>query len=192
MVKNGSFSAASSFNANIFVKHLLRRCHVRSTKDSRLFIYNKVGLYEELPEVKLGKIIRSIMHEGLEDSWKSNNEVEIVRALQRGAPIVEEMNTERIFINVKNGMLNLTKYTLVEHSPIYLSTVQIPIYYEPNAIAPKFLKFMQDITLNDDELIAVHQELIGYWLTAETKAEKAVYYYGSGANGKSVLASLVT
>lgn len=181
-----------SFNANIFVKHLLQRCYVRSTKDSRLFIYNKNGLYVEISEVKLGKIIRTIMHEGLEDSWKSHNEVEIVRALQREAPIVEEMNLERNFLNVKNGMLDLSTCELVEHSPTYLSTVQIPIYYDPNATAPKFLKFMQDITLNDDELIAVHQELIGYWLTANTKAEKAVYYYGSGANGKSVLASLVT
>lgn len=181
-----------SFNANVFVKHLLQRCYVRSTKDSRLFIYNKNGLYVEISEVKLGKIIRAIMHEGLKDSWKSNKEVEVVRALQREAPIIEEMNLERNFLNVKNGMLNLSTSELVEHSPKYLSTIQIPIYYDSNVTAPKFLKFMQDITLNDDELIAVHQELIGYWLTASTKAEKAVYYYGSGANGKSVLASLVT
>lgn len=180
------------FNANVFARHFLKRCHVRSTRDGRLFLYNKMGVYEELSEVNLGKIIRAVMHEGRWNSWKSTYETEIIRALQREAPIVEEMNTGRNFINLKNGMLNLSTFRLHEHSPMYLSTVQIPIPYDANATAPKFDDFMRDITLNNPELIAVHQELIGYWLTGETKAEKAVYYYGSGANGKSVLASIIT
>jgi putative DNA primase/helicase len=180
------------FNANVFARHFLKRCHVRSTRDGRLFLYNKIGVYEELSEVNLGKIIRAVMHEGRWNSWKSTYETEIIRALQREAPIVEEMNTGRNFINLKNGMLNLSTFRLHEHSPMYLSTVQIPIPYDANATAPNFNDFMRDITLNNHELVAVHQELIGYWLTGETKAEKAVYYYGSGANGKSVLASIVT
>lgn len=181
-----------AFNANAFAKHFIKRCHIRSTKDGRLFLYNKKGVYEELAEVNLGKIIRKIMHEGLWNSWTSNREKEVVKALQREAISVDEMNTKRNYINLKNGMLNLTSFTLHPHSPEYLSTVQIPIDYDPKAAAPKFLDFMKGITLNDDELIRVHQELMGYWLTVETKAEKAVYYYGRGANGKSVLAAIVT
>lgn len=180
------------FNANIFVYHFLERCHVRSTRDGRLFLYSIVGVYEELTEVNLGKLIRAVMHEGRLNSWKSTYETEIIRALQREAPIVEEMNSERNLINLSNGMLNLSTYRLEGHSPQYLSTVQIPIHFDENATAPKFDKFMREITLDNDELMNVHQELIGYWMTGETKAEKAVYYYGSGANGKSVLASIVT
>ena len=181
-----------AFNANIFAKHFLERCHMRSTKDGRLFIYNKMGMYEELIDIVLGKIIRAVMHEGKKDSWKSTYESEIIRVLQREAQVVDEMNADRNYINVKNGMLNLSTYKLHVHSPKYHSTIQIPIYFDINATATKFDSFMRDITLDDDELIAIHQELIGYWLTGETKAEKAVYYYGSGANGKSVLASIVT
>jgi putative DNA primase/helicase len=181
-----------AFNANAFARHFLKRCHVRSTKDGRLFLYNMNGFYEELSEVNLGKVIRTVMHEGRWNSWRSNYEAEVSKALQREAPTVDEMNTKRNFINVKNGMLNLSTFRLEEHSPDFLSTVQIPIDYDSNAQAPMFLDFMNDITVNDEELIDVHQELIGYWLTGDTKAEKAVYYYGSGANGKSVLASIIT
>ncbi|WP_010648834.1 DNA primase family protein [Oceanobacillus massiliensis] len=181
-----------AFNPNAFARHFLKRCHVRSTKDGRLFLYNMNGFYEELSEVNLGKVIRTVMHEGRWDSWKSNYEAEVSKALQREAPTVDEMNTKRDFINVRNGMLNLSTFRLEAHSPDFLSTVQIPIDYDSNAQAPKFLDFMNDITVNDEELIGVHQELIGYWLTGDTKAEKAVYYYGSGANGKSVLASIIT
>ncbi|MGS0433388.1 DNA primase family protein [Bacillus paranthracis] len=181
-----------AFNPNAFARHFLKRCHVRSTKDGRLFLYNRNGFYEELSEVNLGKVIRTVMHEGRWDSWKSNYEAEVSKALQREAPTVDEMNTKRDFINVRNGMLNLSTFRLEAHSPDFLSTVQIPIDYDSNAQAPKFLGFMNGITVNDEDLIGVHQELIGYWLTGDTKAEKAVYYYGSGANGKSVLASIIT
>ncbi|MCO4852444.1 DNA primase family protein [Bacillus vallismortis] len=181
-----------TFNANAFAKHLIKRCNVRSTKDGRLFLYNRKGVYEELSEVSLGKVIRTIMHEGRWNSWKSPYEVEVVKALQREAITVEEMNTIRNYINVRNGMLSLTTFTLQPHSPEFLSTVQIPIEYDPNATAPHFMSFMKDITIDDYQLISVHQELVGYWLTVETKAEKAVYYYGGGANGKSVMASIIT
>ncbi|MGD6960062.1 DNA primase family protein [Rossellomorea aquimaris] len=181
-----------TFNANAFAKHFKKRCNVRSTKDGRLFLYNRKGVYEELSEVNLGKVIRTIMHEGRWNSWKSPNEAEVVKALQREAITVEEMNINRNYINVRNGMLSLTTFTLHPHSPEFLSTVQIPIEYDPNATAPHFMSFMKDITIDDSQLINVHQELVGYWLTVETKAEKAVYYFGGGANGKSVMASIVT
>lgn len=180
------------FNANAFAKHFIKRCHVRSTKDGRLFLYNRKGVYEELSEVSLGKVLRTIMHEGRWNSWKSPYEAEVVKVLQREAITVEEMNTNRNYINVRNGMFSLTTFTLHPHSPEFLSTVQIPIEYNPNATAPHFMSFMKDITIDDSQLINVHQELVGYWLTVETKAEKAVYYYGGGANGKSVMASIVT
>lgn len=180
------------FNANAFAKHFIKRCHVRSTKDGRLFLYNRKGMFEELSEVSLGKVLRTIMHEGRWNSWKSPYEAEVVKVLQREAITVEEMNTNRNYINVRNGMLSLTTFTLHPHSPEFLSTVQIPIEYNPNATAPHFMSFMKDITIDDSQLINVHQELVGYWLTVETKAEKAVYYYGGGANGKSVMASIVT
>jgi putative DNA primase/helicase len=181
-----------TFNPNAFAKHFIKRCHVRSTKDGRLFLYNKKGVYEELSEVNLGKVIRTIMHEGRWNSWKSSSESEVVKALQRESIIVEEMNTKRYYINMRNGMLSLSNFTLQPHSPEYISTVQIPIEYDPNATAPHFMSFMKDITIDDSELIRVHQELVGYWLTVETKAEKAVYYFGGGANGKSVMAFILT
>ncbi|MCD7035329.1 phage/plasmid primase, P4 family [Metabacillus sp. GX 13764] len=180
------------FNANAFAKHFIKRCHVRSTKDGRLFLYNRKGVYEELSEVSLGKVLRTIMHEGRWNSWKSPYEAEVVKVLQREANTVDEMNTNRNYINVRNGMLSLTTFTLQPHSPEFLSTVQIPIEFDPNATAPHFMTFMKDITIDDCQLINVHQELVGYWLTVETKAEKAVYYYGGGANGKSVMASIIT
>ncbi|WP_130055577.1 DNA primase family protein [Bacillus thuringiensis] len=181
-----------SFNANAFAKHFNRRCHVRATKDGRLFLYNKKGFFEELTEVELGKVIRTLMHEGLWNSWNSKFEAEAVKALLRESTTVIEMNTMRNFINLKNGMLNLDIFELLPHQPSYLSTIQLPIEYNPIASAPSFMQFLKEISLDDEELIRVHQEIIGYLLSSETKAEKAFFFFGGGANGKSVLASIIT
>ncbi|HDR7314292.1 DNA primase [Bacillus cytotoxicus] len=181
-----------SFNANAFVKHFISRCHVRSTKDGRLFLYNKKGVYEELSEVELGKVIRTLMHEGLWNSWNSKSENEVVKALLRESVTVDDMNSNWNFINLKNGMLSLERFELLPHHPSYLSTVQLPIEFDSNAVAPSFMRFLKEITLDDEELIRVLQEIIGYLLSAETKAEKAFFFCGSGANGKSVLISIIT
>lgn len=181
-----------SFNANVFAKQFIQRCHVRSTKDGQLFLYHEKGVFEELSEVELGKVIRTLMHEGRRNSWNSKSEAEAVKALLREADTVDEMNTMRNFINLKNGMLCLDGFELLPHDPHYLSTVQLPIDYDPEAAAPLFEQFTGEITLNDEELIRVIQEIMGYLLSAETKAEKAFFFHGGGANGKSVLVSLIT
>ncbi|MGP4107940.1 DNA primase family protein [Virgibacillus sp. L01] len=180
------------FNANAFANHFLRRCSVRSTKEGRLFIYNQSGFYDEPSEVELGKIVRTLMHEGRYNSWKSKLEGEAIKAIQREAVTVDEMNTHRNYINLKTGMLSLDTFKLFQHHPDYLSTVQIPVEYDSQADCPLFKKFMNEITVEDTKLMQVHQEIMGYFLTAETKAEKAFYYFGGGANGKSVLASIIT
>ncbi|MDU1509965.1 MAG: phage/plasmid primase, P4 family [Clostridium butyricum] len=76
--------------------------------------------------------------------------------------------------------------------PDYLSFNQIPFEYDPNAKCDKFLKFIADITENDSQLIALLQEIVGYCLTSETRAEKGFYFHGSGSNGKSLLTKIIT
>lgn len=181
-----------TFNANAFVRHLTSRVQIRATQDERLFFYNSKGYYEELTDVERGKLIRTVMHEGQWNSWRSNLEKEVVIALMREAIVVDKMNTQRHLINLKNGMLDLDTLTLVKHSPNYLSTVQLPMSYDPRAKAPKFIQlFIRAITLGNEQLIGVLQEVVGYLISNETKAEKAFYFYGGGSNGKSVLVKVI-
>lgn len=180
------------FNANLFADYFLQRVITCCDQHGILYVYNHKGYYQECNSVQLGKIIRTLMNEGLANSWRSGYEKEAIQAIQREADYVEELNPYNDWINLENGMYNLASYTLEPHHSKYLSTVRVPIHFNETATCPKFLRFMKDITNDNEELIKVHQELLGYWLTTETQCEKAVYYYGRGANGKSVLANLVS
>lgn len=180
-----------AFNANIFTKYFLGRVKLIALKSERLAIYNKQGKFELIDNFLLGKLIRHIMHEVLPNVWKSNFETEVVKAIQREVPLVEYLDPYRNLINLENGILDLETLELLTHNPTYLASIQLPIKYNRYAKCDRFMEFINEIAMGDNEIINVLQEIVGYCLTAETKAEKAFYFYGGGSNGKSVLAKII-
>lgn len=179
------------FNANVFIKCFLSRVRLVSLKNGKLAIYSRKGKFKLIDSFLLGKLIRHIMHEVLPNVWKSNYEAEVIKPIEREVPLVDTLDPYRKFINLENGMLNLETFEIEFHSPNYLSSIQLPIKYDKNAKCDRFMEFINEITMGNNQLIKVLQEIIGYCLTAETKAEKAFYFYGTGSNGKSVLAKLI-
>lgn len=183
-------SKSYDFNANVFVKHLLKRIKVVTMENGCYAVYNKSGYYEIVSDKIVGKIIRYIMHEVKRNIWTSGRESEVFKALSLEAAI-KELNTNRHYLNLENGMLNIDTFELKEHDPSYLSTVRIPFSYDKNAKCPRFRKFISETTMGDDDLALVLQEMTGYLLTSETKAEKAFILFGPGANGKSVFSKVI-
>lgn len=100
-------------------------------------------------------------------------------------------------VNCLNGELilnELGKWQLVEHDRLNYRTTQIPVNYNPDAQAPKFTNFLYSVFDGDpdaDDKLQAVLEMIGYSLMAHCKHEKFVILLGSGANGKSVLLSVL-
>jgi putative DNA primase/helicase len=91
-------------------------------------------------------------------------------------------------LNLQNGLLNIHTLEFAEHSPDYLSLVQLPIKYDPNAKCPNVLKFLGEI-IKPDVFTAI--QLCGYCLYKSAKYEKAVMCVGKGDNGKSTFLKLI-
>ncbi|WP_431299065.1 DNA primase family protein [Tabrizicola sp. BL-A-41-H6] len=95
-------------------------------------------------------------------------------------------------VNCQNGELELVDgvWTLQPHRRELYRTTQIPVSYDPSAVAPKFEAFLQEVFQGDvdqgDKTAAV-LEMMGYSLVAHAMREKFAILIGSGANGKSVL-----
>ena len=88
-------------------------------------------------------------------------------------------------------VLDLETMKLSPHSPKYLCTSQLPFKYSDNRDIPLFLKYLDDVTLGDESMMLLIQELVGYVLTHSTRAEASAWLVGGGANGKTVLANLI-
>jgi putative DNA primase/helicase len=99
-------------------------------------------------------------------------------------------------VNCLNGELELndTGWSLVSHRRELYRTTQIPVTYDPNAKAPLFSLFLQQVFRDDpdkDAKIKSLLELIGYTLMSHARHEKFVLLIGPGANGKSVLLAVL-
>ena len=180
------------FYCNTFARFFLRYTDVvLLPNEEELALYNqKKGVYELNAEAKLGKLTKYFMN-AVYDLWNPSFETLALKTIRRDvSKIATAFNTGE-YINLQDGMLDLNTYELCEHSPDYLSTVQLPFKYHSNNLTPVFEKYLDDITCGDTELKLVIQEMIGYCLSTSTVAEKAFFLAGSGCNGKSVLAQLI-
>ena len=62
----------------------------------------------------------------------------------------------------------------------------------PNGDCPQWSAFLSDVTGGDADLQAYLQRMVGYCLTGVTSAHALFFLYGTGANGKSVFANVIS
>lgn len=90
-------------------------------------------------------------------------------------------------MNFVNGVLDTTSLEFVPTSKDFGFLNTIPYSYDPQAEAPRFERFLDEVTSNDQELTQQLLEFSGYALSNEECWEhKALVLVGHGANGKSV------
>jgi len=99
-----------------------------------------------------------------------------------------------VLINLQNGTFEISPKNrgLREFRQKDFITHQLPFEFDPEAEAPQFLKFLDEV-LPDPDKQKVLAEYLGYIFIRPSvlKLEKMLILYGTGANGKSVLFEIV-
>ena len=102
-----------------------------------------------------------------------------------------DLDQNPMLLNCLNGTLNLKTGALQPHNPKDFITKQVNINYDENAKCPVFLNFLNRIMGNNTVLVDYIQRYIGYCLTGLTIEQILVFFYGTGANGKTTLANII-
>ena len=127
------------------------------------------------------------MGKGLRDKHLTEV-VELITELSK-KPYDEVDRHAKDLINVKNGMLNWRTRDLLPHDPKYLSTIQIPVPWDPHAKSEKLETFLK--TVLPDDAIALVEEYAGYIMLPDTSMTKCLVLVGEGGNGKSTFLELI-
>jgi len=98
---------------------------------------------------------------------------------------LEEINSNPYILNLKNGLLNIKTFEFSPHTPDFLSTLQIPVSYDPNAKSELWNRVIKEDLYEED--IQVLQESFGYALFPDNRAQKMFILVGAGSNGKSLV-----
>lgn len=92
-------------------------------------------------------------------------------------------------INVLNGLLDIETTEFHEHTPKYLSLVQIPVFHYQKSQCPRINQFFTEVLKPED--IPLIEEMFGYCLLPEYRFHKAFLLQGPGRNGKTTLLNLL-
>jgi P4 family phage/plasmid primase-like protien len=118
--------------------------------------------------------------------------VDSVRSLLRSELIYKgEFNVNKKILSFPNGELEVANNELKNHVRSNYCTISMNYHYDPSAECPNWIQFIEDITDGARDRQELLQEMFGYCLTHDTRYQKCFYLIGDGANGKSVLLSIL-
>ena len=103
----------------------------------------------------------------------------------------DDFDTHPDLLAVKNGVVDLRTGELQPHDPRLRLTKQIDFEFDPDAEAPRFLQFLDEIFEGVDGMPDFIRRLTGYGITGHTGEQCFAIAYGHGANGKSALTDIL-
>lgn len=104
----------------------------------------------------------------------------------------DEWDRDPYLLGTAGGTVDLRTGRLRQSDPRDMITKVTTVAPDIDARCPLFLRFLAEITRDDDELIDFLQRWFGYCLTGDTREQLLCFAFGSGKNGKGVLKNVVT
>ncbi|MBT5535591.1 DUF3854 domain-containing protein, partial [Candidatus Poribacteria bacterium] len=201
-LRSGGHDASPKFQARKCAEILgcLRHWFCRASSDGTptvLYVYAG-GVYRARGRAAADQLSLRL----LEDHWKPRWRDEIAHAL---AALVALSPDEEAWIdaghfaddevlpswiNVRNGWVNWRTGKLKPHTPDQLSTVQLPVAFDPSADAHEVRAFLMSV-LPEDFRADIYQ-VIGYLLAPTTAYEKAFLLVGPQGTGKTTFLTMLT
>lgn len=97
-----------------------------------------------------------------------------------------QLDRHRDLLVASNCVIDLRDGSTTEHDRSLYMTAGLDVPFDIDAKAPRWEKFIDEITLGRKDLAAFLQTVVGYGITARTDAQVAILLVGKGSNGKSV------
>ncbi len=113
----------------------------------------------------------------------------MIKLAQSEDPITttaDSFDRDHLLFNVQNGTIDLRTGKLRPHRQTDLITMLAPVTYDPLSPCPLWDSVLARV-LPDPDVRAWLQRFIGYALTGDVREQVLGFFYGSGANGKSVV-----
>lgn len=118
--------------------------------------------------------------------------IEMAKA-EPGMSVADPTTFDRdpFLLGVAGGAIDLRSGKWLSPSPALMLSKCVGVRYDASATCPRWEAFVHDTLANDDE-VSFLQRFAGYSLTGSVDEEVFVFMQGAGANGKSVMANVLS
>lgn len=103
-----------------------------------------------------------------------------------------EFDARPDLLTFRNGTVDLRTGKLRPHDKADMLTYALDIDYRPEATAPRWEQFLDEIFPDHPEMPAYIRRTVGYGITGQVSEQCFCVLWGKGANGKSVLTDTLT
>ncbi len=153
------------------------------------------GVYKMLSDMELSNIILAGLYEDMLWGYRTKRNVsDKVACLLSIIPNLSLTNDRGWILNLKNGLLNIYTRELKPHTPAFVSLVQSPVSYDPEAKAPVWegcIKAWMEGPEAEAKARLLNQ-FSGYCLSSSMEYDKALFLVGDGGNGKSTFVDTIS
>lgn len=173
------------------ISKLAQANNLQFAKDgNKIYIYNG-QFWIELEEAIIKHFLKASANKLGVPTWLASDSIFIdslyIQLLSES--FFEKMEQKNhVALNMLNGTLKITSnnFELTNFSSTDFLTHQLDFEYNENQVNTNWLNFLNDILPNEETQKTLQQSL-GYLFTKDLKLEKAIFLYGTGSNGKSVI-----
>jgi len=177
-----AFYDDSKFLHDAFGDYLINKYNILKI-EKRLYMYEE-GTYISCEDA-LGTLIVNLI-----PNLSMNKKREVKDYIKDKSNNVEETGEE--YISLKNGILDVKKLELQEHTTKIITRNKINIKYYEQKENKEVDTIMNNLAVNDKEVVTLLYEMIGYCLYRGMPFQKVFILVGNGANGKSTLLNMIT
>lgn len=104
---------------------------------------------------------------------------------------VADLDRHAMLLSTLDGTINLESGQIQLHQAGDFITRMTPIEFNPAAMCPLWLEFLNRILDGNQDVVDYVQRFVGYCLTGRTSEQILLFLYGLGCNGKSVFANVL-
>lgn len=169
------------------------------TVNNQHYLYEK-GVYKSVTRNHINMVVQdhlvgdyktNTLRNGIASLWIND------RSVMKNPEQINNMvdlNSNKLLLNLKNGIYNVLTKELRPHNYKDYSTIQIKANYNPNLNDSNgliFNKFLNEVAPDQDTQILL-QEILGYSISPLNNAKKSFILYGESNTGKSIFLGLIT
>jgi len=116
----------------------------------------------------------------------------LARSDHRLAATIDQWDLDPWLLNTPDGVVDLRNQKLGPHDPEDYMTKMTAVGPDASCQIPLWKAFLKRVTAGNYELEDYLQRVLGYVLTGHTHEEQLWFFYGVGANGKTVLLETIS
>jgi putative DNA primase/helicase len=182
-----------SLNVLKFQEHMIRKHKIKILDQEKVFFKYNGKCYEQLTVESLNHLCQKELG-GFRHLFKSSTLNDLIHYAIGDTLVSSDKarNDQVDYLTLQNGLYKLSEVKLIDHTPDIFTTNLLPYDFDPNATCARFIQFLNEIFLDDQEKISFIQEAVGYAFHQSLPTPVIFFLLGEGSNGKSVFINTIT